>query len=1019
MRRFCLLIVALFCLALPAGAQFYISGDDPASQKWSQISTLNYRIIYPRGLDSLAREYGRALEWNRDPVGTSIFMLPNQQYRRPMPVILRTNTAIANGSVAWAPRRMELYTVMDPYGGEPFPWIQSLAIHESRHVAQMQYGRYRKFNFLHYLSGELFAGAFAGLYGGPWLLEGDAVVAETGLSQFGRGRSADFLDYYRVCLSDGDWRDWFRWRWGSIKHYTPDYYRLGYMTVAGMRTTFGDPMFTARFYDRIYRKAFPPFPFNVFRKTVKQDTGMGIKKSFRRIEEDFLKDWQEQEALREPFMPSERVTARPRRYESIRGTAVTDDGMVALRSGLTRSPELVSVTDDGRMKRLAYFGSYTSMPIWNPVNGQLYWTETIPDRRWGMRSESALVAWGPEGRKTIAPGHRYFNPSVDEKGRVLVSEYLQNGTTRLVSLDGASGERLDSIKAPGGMQIVESASIGGRIFVSAITDQGNGIFEAGAGFRTLVPAGPVKIQQLRVHDGQLMFISDRDGSNELYSVDIDGNVRQWTSARFGITDFALRGDTLYYSALTRDARGMYRTALGDLPVRSVDFADVYKHPVSEELSRQEREMFTDRRHETGFTPVQPYNKLLHGLHIHSWAPFYFDYGSVTELSTESEYAIGGLGGTVLFQNHLGTLNGSAGLSVAPAGGKNWSRSAHLSLSYSGQYPVFELEMHYGNDNLRLQYGQLRHISESESYTMMTGRRLEGKDALDGVLQCYVPLNFSSGGWQRGVIPQLRVAFSNSLFNKSEIAAVEAPMIGDGLVVTQFDSYTPGRYAPWSRTVMSVRAYSSLATAPSALQPRWGGGVDAGLALRPGLTDLFSPAAYALAYGYLPGLMRTHGIKLSATGQYIFAGTERFSEAYLSILPRGLESSGAAVYLGQLYPAQAKLSAEYALPFLPLDCSWFGPLAYLKNFELRAFADLALLGGPSGQREALGVTSGGGNLYSVGCSVALRLANFLWLPYDTLIGLSWSRNGGSAIPALRSAGYSIETDYFGAIFSIDL
>ena len=227
MRRSLLLLALSVFTAIPAAGQFYVSGDEPAAQKWSVVGTPNYHIVYPRGLDSLAREYGRALEWNRSTVGTSIFMLPNQQYRRPMPVVLHSNTAIANGSVAWAPRRIDLYTVMDPYGGEPFPWIQSLAIHESRHVAQMQYGRYGKFRILHYLSGELFAGGFAGLYGGPWLLEGDAVAAETGLSEFGRGRNADFLDYYRVCLSEGDMRDWYRWRWGSLKYYTPDNYRLG------------------------------------------------------------------------------------------------------------------------------------------------------------------------------------------------------------------------------------------------------------------------------------------------------------------------------------------------------------------------------------------------------------------------------------------------------------------------------------------------------------------------------------------------------------------------------------------------------------------------------------------------------------------------------------------------------------------------------------------------------------------------------------------------------------------------
>ena len=65
-------------------------------------------------------------------------------------------------------------------------------------------------------------------------MEGDAVAAETALTSSGRGRSADFLEYFRVCFENGDLRDFDRWRFGSQKYYAPDYYKIGYLTVAGM-----------------------------------------------------------------------------------------------------------------------------------------------------------------------------------------------------------------------------------------------------------------------------------------------------------------------------------------------------------------------------------------------------------------------------------------------------------------------------------------------------------------------------------------------------------------------------------------------------------------------------------------------------------------------------------------------------------------------------------------------------------------------------------------------------------------
>ena len=114
MTRKC--IISLFALLLScagARAQFYSTGNEPASLKWYRVETENYRLIYPQGLDSLAKVFGRELEQWRGPVGQSIGFLPNQSYRRKMPVVLHPLRTQSNGLVAWTPRRMELYTVPD------------------------------------------------------------------------------------------------------------------------------------------------------------------------------------------------------------------------------------------------------------------------------------------------------------------------------------------------------------------------------------------------------------------------------------------------------------------------------------------------------------------------------------------------------------------------------------------------------------------------------------------------------------------------------------------------------------------------------------------------------------------------------------------------------------------------------------------------------------------------------------------------------------------------------------------
>ena len=91
-------------------AQFYVTGDDPGKVKWNYIDTDNFRVIYPQGCDSLAREYGFKLEKYKIPVSRSTGYMVGQGDGRLMPVVMHAyNTS--NGSVAWAPKRMDLFTI--------------------------------------------------------------------------------------------------------------------------------------------------------------------------------------------------------------------------------------------------------------------------------------------------------------------------------------------------------------------------------------------------------------------------------------------------------------------------------------------------------------------------------------------------------------------------------------------------------------------------------------------------------------------------------------------------------------------------------------------------------------------------------------------------------------------------------------------------------------------------------------------------------------------------------------------
>ena len=114
----------------------------------------------------------------------------------------------------------------------------------------------------------------------------------------------------------------------------------------------------------------------------------------------------------------------------------------------------------------------------------------------------------------------------------------------------------------------------------------------------------------------------------------------------------------------------------------------------------------------------------------------------------------------------------------------------------------------------------------------------------------------------------------------------------------------------------------------------------------------------------------------------------------------------------------KLSADYAMPVLPVDWDGLGPVAYVKNFELTLHGDLSLAGNwiPAADDSNRIPTS---SLYSVGADFSVRLGNLIWLPYDTRIGVSYNYKSGSLFDTLQSLGYEHSRHSVELVFSVDL
>lgn len=1033
-------LLLLLFLSWTAKAQFQPTGSNPASVNWHRIETENFKLIYPTGSDSLASVYGLALEKYRTPLARTSGFLIGANDKNPMPVILHGHAAISNGSVTWAPRRIDMFTMPDPYSPTPLPWPTMLSVHEGRHASQMQFGRARGFNFFHYLFGEMFTGALAGIYPGRTLLEGDAVTTETALSRSGRGRQANFMNYLMPAFDCGDWRNYWKWSYGSQKYYAPDFYRTGYLLVSGTRVFFNDPQFMERYFDRVTRNGW----FNNLQKTVKSASGLSFKASFRLIEENYQEIWDSEAASREPFMPSEQLTRTPWRHTAYNnGILAGGTDLFVLKNGISEPTRLIRLSPNGKEKRIRPFSVNTGYLYYNAPLNRIYWTETVPAPRWDLQSHSVVryidVA-KPRKIHNLTRHGKHFTPALSPDGKHLsVTEYPVSGGSRLDILNAENGRTEQAWIAPDSLQFVESAWAGNRHFVSGISENGFGIYEitgrdadGKAKLRKWLGPQPVSIDNLSFEKGCIAFISDRTGVEEYYFLNLQtGALQQLSSTRYGLQNpcFNAAGDTLYYTAVAasdrpetyRQGSMLYKTALADLPVKVADFNETHPWKVADILSAQEAKFHAAPQDKALVSAPQKYSKIRLP-RFHSWAPVYFNYDNVSALTGDSFYQGGSIGATGIFQNDLGTGFGFIGYSLHkdPFEKNKWRHSGHLKYTYTGFFPVLEIQADF-NDFESHDY-QLVHTNDKKRHLFHHERTMRSTPGLFLKFTTYVPLNFSSGGLSRGLVPRLSYRLSSNRFIDGIVMKFKDSDGKDLPELTKVEG--SGKTAPFQSLNMSLRGYLLRAKAPSQVFPSLGFGAELGLHTFPGHMESYPGIAYLYLYGYLPGLGWNQGMKLTTSlqsGILFKAGAvigPYFEKNALSTVPRGFVNSTLSPMMEMCGAARLRATFDYAIPLLPLGWSFLSPAAYLKNAVLTPFVDYSRIiwngHRPLGLNPYLLSSS---DIFSFGADFTVNLGNFLWLPFTTNVGIRYAFNLVDNLPLIGVV--KLQQHYAGFLFTVDL
>ena len=250
-----------------------------------------------------------------------------------------------------------------------------------------------------------------------------------------------------------------------------------------------------------------------------------------------------------------------------------------------------------------------------------------------------------------------------------------------------------------------------------------------------------------------------------------------------------------------------------------------------------------------------------------------------------------------------------------------------------------------------------------------------------------------------MIPKLSYTITNDIFDTGKL------LIDRGSTGTrmEFAGYEKGHKKIRQYLGGSVRAYAMRYVANSQVYPRWGIGVEAGTSGGLESWKVFSPMGYVYGYGYVPGIMRTHGIKLTAMWQTKLREDAPLSQPIVNFLPRGLsDNSTLSSYLSIFNNNLLKITADYAVPVYIGDITLGGNWLSIKRLVVYPHFDYTFVGKQG--------------LWSAGIDLTADLHAIITLEWPCSVGLSFSWNGGSAWNQI-SENIEMKKWFVGPVFNV--
>ena len=871
-----------------AQSQFYSGGQDPASQKWNQINSVNFQVIYPRGYDSIAQYVMNVMEYGRD-----LTIKSKDIEARKISIILHNQTIVSNAEVAWAPSRMEFYTVT-PQSTYAQPWYEQLALHEYTHVLQISSMNQGFTKFLTNLFGEQVTIAVFGMYVPFWFIEGDAVVNETAFSKSGRGRDPNFEAEVRAQIVEIGAYSLEKASLGSYKDYTPDRYHIGYYLVGQGRIDFGKKMWNKP----LRNSGRTPLGIVPFSTGIQTETGMGKKNFYKESLLTLRNKWVQQ-----------LVKTSPKEYQKVTNSKSYTN---YTNSGFISDNEIFSFKRDyhdiGRFVIMDTLGNESTIHTpgylfddYISIAGDwLYWSERQYDPRWAYRSFVKIIMLNikTKEKRTLISKTRYFSANISPSGTKIVAVEVDEFSKHyLVILDAQDGHILQRISSPDNDFIAHPAwsPKEDKVVVELLGSYGKGlaIFDLeSAHVQNILPFGYTHIQFPTFWDKYVLFEAAYSGVMDLYALDLSTkSIYQTTQTTYSESDYSVspNGEKLIFSSYSALGKQMVIADWNPKDWISISNVENHAYPLADMLSKQEDTILNPYFIPKKEYEIQKYSKFAHAFNIHSWNFIHLDANN------------GGInpGISVLSQNKLSTLQARLG---ADFNFNTESWRYYGSVDYLGWYPVLSIGADYGK----------RYIDEIREIDTL--RHFYHETNMNAAI--YVPLLYTSGAWSFRVQPsvgfnykRLDNALNDNSFDHSNDLTFDYPEIK----AFNYGFSTSAQMRTPSQNLFPTLAYSlNIVFRNTPLQGDLGEMFNIGLAT------------------YYPGIFRHDGFRVLANYQDKFGDAAFYSD--YTVPARG--------YTGLSYNELLTINVDYKVPIFYPDWN-LSSLIYFKRFIFGVFGDYSM------------------------------------------------------------------------------